>query len=601
LIAAEINKAQQDGSAQRTVSDFISEFRGLSGTGKRRDICEAVDASRVPLDAFFERGDSVIDDLLDEMKAASSPVKPRDLGIIGEENVLAMIGGKPSSRRYKRAEVDVDGIPYLIECGFSYRPSGDGRTMVCGLNWSACIGGNPFQDLGDERNLESILTEQRAGPDEPIAFFLHVASPCLTFLDQGKSNVALPDEVSEAIVTAIKQVTAVWTKQRKAEERHASARLRRDDAMSDDKPMSIREAAFAVMADAYAAASDNGALPANARQVFYAARPEVLRLTGKDTLDSGYFTQGLLIDYMAEHPDECADWDVVFSDRGHFTEPHTGHEVGLGTLAVREYVEGYAKPALIEGGFAGPRIETCGPEGRFGGLLYVEKEGFDPLLDQAQIAERFDLAIMSCKGMSVTAARELVDQTCARFKVPLFILHDFDISGFSIARTLHQTNRRFQFETVSGEDFVVHDLGLRLDDVQRLDLADERVELKRSAREQLERNGATEDEIEFLLSGQRVELNAMTSRQFIDFLEAKLIEHGVGKVVPSTEALVDAYRLFARGARTRVVVEQAITAMAEEPIATPADLAERVRAWLAEHPEEAWDAAVKAIQAQDDL
>ena len=46
-------------------------------------------------------------------------------------------------------------------------------------------------------------------------------------------------------------------------------------------------------------------------------------------------------------------------------------------------------------------------------MLYIEKEGFDPLIEQAQIAERHDLAIMSCKGMSVTAARELVDRTCA--------------------------------------------------------------------------------------------------------------------------------------------------------------------------------------------
>src|SRR5271165_4862248 len=45
--------------------------------------------------------------------------------------------------------------------------------------------------------------------------------------------------------------------------------------------------------------------------------------------------------------------------------------------------------------------------------------------------------------------------------------------------------------------------------------------------ERLTRNGATKREIEFLLTGppdlgQRVELNAMSSRQFIDFLEAKL-------------------------------------------------------------------------------
>jgi hypothetical protein len=87
--------------------------------------------------------------------------------------------------------------------------------------------------------------------------------------------------------------------------------------------------------------------------------------------------------------------------------------------------------------------------------LYIEKEGFEPLLRTSRIGQKFDLSIMSCKGMSVTAARQLVDQTCARYKVSLFILRDFDIKGFSIAKTLHKSNRRYQFDTVSGEDLKV--------------------------------------------------------------------------------------------------------------------------------------------------
>jgi hypothetical protein len=67
---------------------------------------------------------------------------------------------------------------------------------------------------------------------------------------------------------------------------------------------------------------------------------------------------------------------------------------------------------------------------RYAGLLYIEKAGFDPLIEQVQIAEKNDLAFMSCQGMSVTAAREIVDRTCAKYNIPLYIRHDFDISGF---------------------------------------------------------------------------------------------------------------------------------------------------------------------------
>jgi hypothetical protein len=266
---------------------------------------------------------------------------------------------------------------------------------------------------------------------------------------------------------------------------------------------------------------------------------------------------------------------------------------------VRGYVEGYAAPELIECGFAGPAIKTRGPEGRIAGVLYIEKQGFGQLLRQARIAERFDLSVMSCRGMSVTAARSLVDMTCARYGVPLYTLHDLDVSGFSIASTLHKSNRRFKFNNVSGADFKVVDFGLRLDDVERLGLESEPVvfgKVSHSAiRDRLRINGATEAEIRFLLNERRVELNSMTSRQFVDFLATKLAEHGVGKVIPKAEALADAYRLFARGARARPIVEKALATVMTADIPVPADLEKRVRAYLAKHPEMSWDDAVAAL------
>ena len=98
LIAAEVNWAQRGDSPQRPVRDFIADFRGLAGTGKRRQICEAISASRESLDTYFYRGDDAVNRLLKEMKAASKSVKPRDLGVIGEEHILASLGGDPVRR-----------------------------------------------------------------------------------------------------------------------------------------------------------------------------------------------------------------------------------------------------------------------------------------------------------------------------------------------------------------------------------------------------------------------------------------------------------------------------------------------------------------------
>jgi DNA topoisomerase VI subunit A len=91
------------------------------------------------------------------------------------------------------------------------------------------------------------------------------------------------------------------------------------------------------------------------------------------------------------------------------------------------------------------RFATNGPEHRYNTVLFVEKEGFEPLIKAASLAERFDIAIMSTKGMSTTAARLLLDQLSARGVQQILVLHDFDVSGLSIFGTLGTDTRRYQF------------------------------------------------------------------------------------------------------------------------------------------------------------
>jgi hypothetical protein len=230
----------------------------------------------------------------------------------------------------------------------------------------------------------------------------------------------------------------------------------------------------------------------------------------------------------------------------------------------------------------------------------VEKEGFNELLESAQIAERFDVAIMSTKGMSNTAARTLIDDL-ALAQVRVLVLHDFDKAGFSIIGTLQKDTARFQFNRVV--DIV--DLGLRLEDVKKEGLEGEPVTLRGESPEaNLQLNGATDAEIAYLTGkgtgrGQRVELNALTSPQFIAFLERKLKEHGVRKVVPGKAVLHDAYRraFFAHQVNAQIAnIFDAVKARADK-VALPKDLAGRVQARLKRHPEMSWDAVVSELAA----
>jgi hypothetical protein len=135
--------------------------------------------------------------LLDAMRKQSRPIKPRDLGIIGEAHLRAKFesaGAAPESFSYKRAEIEHDGVPYLAEAAFGYCPKGThGRRIITAINWSPAIGGDPFRRLGDlGQSLGAILMKQRAGPAEPIITVLHLACPRIEYLDRGKTNARLP-------------------------------------------------------------------------------------------------------------------------------------------------------------------------------------------------------------------------------------------------------------------------------------------------------------------------------------------------------------------------------------------------------------------------
>ena len=304
------------------------------------------------------------------------------------------------------------------------------------------------------------------------------------------------------------------------------------------------------MEAAYMAASAGGKLPAKARQIYYQARPKIMALTDDKELQFGYFSQTLLPDYVEEHG---VDWDVVYDARGHFEEPHTNRRIGCGTIEVRNYLNAAKEPDILPAAFAGASVDVIGPSGGFAAVLFCEKEGFGPLFKAVNLADRYDLMIVSSKGVSVTAARRLIDTVCGDHDLPLFMLHDFDVAGFLILATLQRDTRRYQFSNA----FEVVDLGLRLADIEGLErepAAATRIRA-RILREQLAENGAADAEIDILLN-ERVELNAMTSDAFIAMIETKLTAYGLKKVVPDDDLLAETYRAFHRSHELRERFEE---------------------------------------------
>jgi hypothetical protein len=281
--------------------------------------------------------------------------------------------------------------------------------------------------------------------------------------------------------------------------------------------------------------------------------------------------------------------------------PHLGH-FRSAIVPVREYLglrpNKPARPQLQANGL----YPTVGPKHRYKNVMFVEKEGFDELFEAVQLAERYDLAIMSTKGMSVVAARQLLDRLAANVD-RIFVLHDFDVSGFSILGTLGTDSRRYTFE--NNLDDVIVDLGLRLEDIEVMGLEAEtvKVEDRQARRVTLAKHGATDEEIEFLAPEdededcRRVELNAMTSRQLVDFVETMLGFYGVAKVIPDGEVIHQHARHLVETKLTGELIAQHAEEIAKRAAAAklPADLVQKLTELVSEEPELSWDQALARL------
>ena len=226
LMANEIAFAEDQGTACLSVRDLIVRFLGLKGTAKAKSICGSVGvAGRETLKDFHQQPGAALR-LLTAMRASSRQVKPRELGVIGRDHLMERFiddNCAPESFVYQKREIEHDGLPYMVEAAFGYRPGADeadyGLRVVEGFNFSPAIDGSPFQ-------LEQRLALNRVGEDDPVTVFAHLTAPRLNFLDRGKARISLPDTVEREIMGMVTAVTKIWTKQKTVEIRAREAEPR---------------------------------------------------------------------------------------------------------------------------------------------------------------------------------------------------------------------------------------------------------------------------------------------------------------------------------------------------------------------------------------
>jgi DNA topoisomerase VI subunit B len=199
-LAAHVCRDQDNGRV-RLVREFVSELRGLSASAKGKRVLDETGMARASLASLFgvdgapHRDD--IARLLTACRKHSRPMKPKLLGLIGADHLLACfeaVGVAKESFRYRKAVGETEGLPWVVETAFGYCPNGiDRRRIIAGVNFSVGIG-NPFRSFrgyGGE-GLEAQLNRLRASPNEPIVCIVHYTCPRVDYTDRGKTALIIP-------------------------------------------------------------------------------------------------------------------------------------------------------------------------------------------------------------------------------------------------------------------------------------------------------------------------------------------------------------------------------------------------------------------------
>jgi hypothetical protein len=246
------------------------------------------------------------------------------------------------------------------------------------------------------------------------------------------------------------------------------------------------------------------------RQLYYAIRPYVMNALDKQP-EYNYFCR-----LLTEYENENGDIEGLYRDpRGTLYHPHLKQEIPLGTIAVSEYER---------------------PEWTFNKIIYSEKEGFFTILKDAKFPERYDCALLTSKGYASRAVKDLFDLLGdTDEEIQFFCIHDADAAGTKIYETLQEATlsraaRRIKVINIGLESWEAEDMGLEVESFNKKG----RKPVAEYVRDYDYDNNTDWRE---WLQNNRTELNAMTTPQFLQWLESKMDEHGIGKVIPDTFTL----------------------------------------------------------------
>jgi hypothetical protein len=461
-------------------------------------------------------------------------------------------------------------VPFVVETWAAEETQETDTSLLVCVNRTPVTGS--IDAARDKRDIDAFGcglsdTIAQAPIEAHFDITINIISPYIPITSDGKEPDLRPflDVIRDATQKAV----------RKARHPTAGGRTSQKDIVLDN------------LNHAIATVSGDGGFRFNQRQILYVIRKIVRDEIGK-TLTTANFDN-----IITDHENEHGEIPLMYREpRGSIYHPHRGETITLGTLTV----ENYERPVWT-----------------YNKILYIEKEGWLEALKAVRWPERHDCTLMSSKGFTTRAARDLVDKLAEHDEpVDVFCVHDADGYGTTIYQTFQEATkargaRKVQIVNLGLEPWEAIAMGLEVETVER---GDKRRPVADYVRDR--KDGARWEE---WLQTHRVELNAMTTPQFIEWLDRKMTEHADGKLIPPPDILEAELNgrieqkvhdaVVARILREADVDAQVAAALAEIEPPDSAALAEGIEQLFEGRPDAEWrdhieDVATELANAAED-
>ncbi len=412
-------RAHQQGGRDLTLREFVNSFTGLTGSGKAKAVTALVPGIARLSD--FQAAPEQVAVLLSAMRQHSKAPQPASLGQVDRahyEQVLHQAFGVEEFWFDRKRILDRAGIPWVIEVAVArtQRP-GD----VCfAVNYSATFG-DPLASTylsGKDitaAGVRGFLGQADACPNfsnqHQRAAIVHLVCPVPQFTDKGKTALVIPQDVAKACAQALTSATRTLHKDKRSTEN--ADRVQRRAAQREQKAVrapkaTVKDIVFQITAQAVDQARGREGLPFSSHTLFYKLRPLALNLLWPGTpFRPHYDEQQLIPAWEREHGPITGLYREPRGTLHHPHDPDGERDVRLGTREVKHYI-----PAKWS----------------YNKVLVIEKTGLWPPIDQARLADKYDMAVITNEGYTSTAGRDLL-ASLPPGDVQIFVLHDADPDG----------------------------------------------------------------------------------------------------------------------------------------------------------------------------